>query len=392
MHGEPVFLGVYAKEGTSTSAKRWYAWGLPDGTFMLQEIGQNDPNQPKKNLYGGKLETNILRLEADDFFAEYRVFSTSSSKQRPAFPEAGLHPKQNTAEKTNLDDLIWPVEKEQAPAGNKYQTSQSSKPAPDPAAQRAPNQKTPDQKTGTSKNVDFVQLWKTGSTAKQSSPARQGEAPAAGSKIDINLKQQDKSAKKTAGKDNVYGDPYSDKTQFRGNVESRDNVFTPGKDQSARHLPHQGYEQAKKQTQQQAYAQNKKLNRAEHAAKIEEKFRTDFSMALIRLKNKRSEAMQTLEAMIKNSGPFNEEHKFMFTDCGLALRKRNLFALASQFHQKARELSPDDEHVLFNMARVMYESGKIDKAREYLRLSLEMSPDFEEGKDFLAFIDGSGSL
>jgi tetratricopeptide (TPR) repeat protein len=122
--------------------------------------------------------------------------------------------------------------------------------------------------------------------------------------------------------------------------------------------------------------------------RIEEDFRTEFSLALIRLKGKRDEGIAALEKMVARPGPFAVEHKFMFTDCGLALRKRNFYALANQYHERARKLSPDDEHVLFNQARVMYESGRIDKARACLQLALDMVPAFGAAKDFLAFIDG----
>ncbi|MDL2314289.1 tetratricopeptide repeat protein [Desulfovibrio sp. OttesenSCG-928-C14] len=119
---------------------------------------------------------------------------------------------------------------------------------------------------------------------------------------------------------------------------------------------------------------------------IEEDFRTSFSLALVRLKSDPLQALADLDELASDNGPFAQEHKFMFTDCGLALRKRNHLALAMRFHQKARLLSPDDEHILFNMARVMYENGQIDKAREYLALSLEMEPGFTAGREFLEFL------
>jgi hypothetical protein len=393
MRGEPVFLGVYAKEGMGNSARRWYAWGLPDGNFMLQEIDRNNQGRPKNSPSGSKLEQNIQRLEPSDFFAEYRVFSTASSKQRPDFIEAPVHNQKQTAQDV-------PLRPEQGSASNsgKYGANPGSARfnAPPKASIDSINPEAHGQHRLPVNNSGFVNLWQTEPDSPKTGPSRQYELPAADSGAYTKMQSRrrgpghpaqttdgDGDPYKDAGQTtDGYGDPYGDTAPKQGN--GTDYTIVKGQQGAAVPDPDRRQEQFTPGADARP-----KYSQAEHNAKIEEKFRTEFSMALIRLKNKRTEALQALDNLAKSRGPFNEEHKFMFTDCGLALRKRNLYVLANQFHQKARELSPDDEHVLFNLARVMYESGKIDKAREYLRLSLKISPDFAEGKDFLAFIDGA---
>ena len=122
--------------------------------------------------------------------------------------------------------------------------------------------------------------------------------------------------------------------------------------------------------------------------KLERRLRSDFSLALIRLGSNRDEAIKMLTDMAEHEGPFVENHKFMFSEFGLAMRKRKLLVLSVRFHEKAHILSPKDEHILFNLARVFYESGKYDKARICLEEAVNMAPRFKYGRDFLDFIDG----
>jgi len=122
--------------------------------------------------------------------------------------------------------------------------------------------------------------------------------------------------------------------------------------------------------------------------KLERRLRSDFSLALIRLGANRDEAIKMLTGMAAHKGPFVETHKFMFSEFGLAMRKRKLFVLAVSFHEKAHALSPGDEHIIFNLARVFYESGKYDKARACLEEVVQIAPGFKHGRDFLDFMDG----
>lgn len=122
--------------------------------------------------------------------------------------------------------------------------------------------------------------------------------------------------------------------------------------------------------------------------KVEEQIRSEFSIAIIRLRSDREQALKNLEKLLEYEAPFKEEHKHMFTEFGTALRRRQLYAMACRFHERAMHLSPGDEHILFNLARALYDAGKIDKARKYLRDAVAMANDFQAGSDFLEFIEG----
>lgn len=125
--------------------------------------------------------------------------------------------------------------------------------------------------------------------------------------------------------------------------------------------------------------------------KLEEQLRSDFSLALIRLQTNREKALESLNKIVDNNIKFEKKHKFMFSDFGTALRRRHLYSLAFRFHERAKELAPDDEHILFNMARAMFDAGKVEQARKYLQQAVAMSHDFQAGSDFLEFIEGKFS-
>lgn len=125
--------------------------------------------------------------------------------------------------------------------------------------------------------------------------------------------------------------------------------------------------------------------------KVEEQMRSDFSLALIRLQTNRDQAIKSLDRIVETKADFGPQHKYMFSEFGTALRRRHLYSLSFRYHERAKELAPDDEHIVFNMARAMFDSGKVDRARKYLQQAVAMARDFQAGIDFLEFIDGKYS-
>lgn len=86
----------------------------------------------------------------------------------------------------------------------------------------------------------------------------------------------------------------------------------------------------------------------------------------------------------------DSSHQAVLTEVGLALRQRKLYSLARLCHLRALEITPNDERILFNLARTEYEAGDIKAARDYLTRCLALAPDFNVAKNFLTFI-GAGS-
>jgi hypothetical protein len=124
--------------------------------------------------------------------------------------------------------------------------------------------------------------------------------------------------------------------------------------------------------------------------KVEKQLRSDFSIAMIRLRSNRALALESLKKILEHRAPFEKEHKHMFSDFGTALRRSHLYAMSCGFHEKAKTLAPDDEHILFNLARALYDSGKVAQARDCLRQALDMDGAFKMGSAFLEFIERRG--
>lgn len=80
---------------------------------------------------------------------------------------------------------------------------------------------------------------------------------------------------------------------------------------------------------------------------------------------------------------------YLFTDFGLDLRREKAYSLALICHEKALEHNPEDERILFNIARTEYELGNVDQACKYLEKSLSIDPDFSVAENFLNFLKGN---
>ncbi|EPR43801.1 Tetratricopeptide repeat-containing protein [Desulfovibrio sp. X2] len=72
---------------------------------------------------------------------------------------------------------------------------------------------------------------------------------------------------------------------------------------------------------------------------------------------------------------------------GIALRKQKDLDGALEHYHKAVRATPEDEHLLFNMARAYFEKGEMDECRNLLEECLARRPDFPEAQAFLRYLD-----
>ncbi|NMC50341.1 MAG: tetratricopeptide repeat protein, partial [Desulfovibrio sp.] len=64
-----------------------------------------------------------------------------------------------------------------------------------------------------------------------------------------------------------------------------------------------------------------------------------------------------------------------------------MYPQAMKYYARAYQLCKDDEHLIYNMARTLYEKGKPKISRRFLEKALHMKPDFEECLQFLEYLD-----
>ena len=113
----------------------------------------------------------------------------------------------------------------------------------------------------------------------------------------------------------------------------------------------------------------------------------DFADGLKHLKAGRiKEAVELFEYLADLKADFAPEHKHMFNDFGIDLRKNKIFDLALKHYTKALDLSPSDENLYHNIARVHYEKGDLDEALKNLEKSLELNPKLRESELFWDYI------
>ncbi|MBG3878330.1 tetratricopeptide repeat protein [Desulfovibrio oxamicus] len=135
----------------------------------------------------------------------------------------------------------------------------------------------------------------------------------------------------------------------------------------------------------------------EVGAQTERALRADFATALAQLRRgERDRAVRALERLAETPGEFVPAHRHMFTDFGINLRKSKLPRVAIRHHLRALDLSPDDSHVHFNIARAYYDMGDMDRAERHLRASLDLTPDLDPSRRFLDFLlerkDGAANV
>ena len=128
-----------------------------------------------------------------------------------------------------------------------------------------------------------------------------------------------------------------------------------------------------------------------HFARLEENLLQQFETIQHDLKTKNQIDLVSQLMRLLKSPSFNyPEMHFLFTEFGLALRRDKQYELALLCHMRANDVAPDDERVLFNIARTEYELGNVDKSREYLQRALDLAPRFAVARHFLSFLDGEG--
>jgi tetratricopeptide (TPR) repeat protein len=102
-------------------------------------------------------------------------------------------------------------------------------------------------------------------------------------------------------------------------------------------------------------------------------------------------AAEVFEKLVTLEAAFKPEHKHLFNEFGIGLRKSGLHDEALQYYLRAGELSSQDEHLLLNVARVHHEQGNDPAARKHLERALEMNPEFEEARKFVEYLEGDGT-
>lgn len=122
-----------------------------------------------------------------------------------------------------------------------------------------------------------------------------------------------------------------------------------------------------------------------NALKVDENnVRANFGIGLTYLqRGETDKAEDIFQRLVKLEAAFEKEHKHLFNDFGINLRKNKMFQQSVDYYARALELTCNDEHLHVNMARAMLENKNIDGCVEHLLNALALVPDNEHAQKFL---------
>ncbi|MCR5561746.1 MAG: tetratricopeptide repeat protein [Desulfovibrio sp.] len=117
--------------------------------------------------------------------------------------------------------------------------------------------------------------------------------------------------------------------------------------------------------------------------------REDFRRAMLRLKRprERSGAVNSMEMLAKATDGIEPRHKHMFRDFCVSLRSNQMPELAVLFGQRTVDMSPDDDHAHFNLARILCILNKHEEALEHIQTAIKLNGKEVVYRQLLAYIN-----
>jgi len=120
----------------------------------------------------------------------------------------------------------------------------------------------------------------------------------------------------------------------------------------------------------------------------EDNVRANFGLGLTYMERGESaKAGDIFERVVGLDAAFTPEHKHLFNEFGINLRKSKLLDQAVDYYARALEITTDDENLYYNMARAYFERGDKEDCATNLSKALELNPHFEEAQKFLEYIE-----
>ncbi|GAB7024585.1 tetratricopeptide repeat protein [Salidesulfovibrio brasiliensis] len=120
----------------------------------------------------------------------------------------------------------------------------------------------------------------------------------------------------------------------------------------------------------------------------EDNVRANFGLGLTYMeRGDTNKADDIFKRLVTLDAAFSPEHKHLFNEFGISLRKSKLYEQAVDYYTRAIEMTDSDENLHYNMARAFFEKGEAEQCREHLQQALLINPDHAEAAKFLEFVD-----
>jgi tetratricopeptide (TPR) repeat protein len=128
--------------------------------------------------------------------------------------------------------------------------------------------------------------------------------------------------------------------------------------------------------------------RAVEQAEVENFLRSHFGALLLKIRrgDDLPASLKALQELAEVEEGIVPEHKYMFAEFGINLRKGSMPEIALAHAKRVLSLAPGDGNAHFNIARIYFTLGRLGEAEQHLLAALEFAPDLDYAKDFLAYI------
>lgn len=101
---------------------------------------------------------------------------------------------------------------------------------------------------------------------------------------------------------------------------------------------------------------------------------------------KKEKSEKIFEEIMELKEDIYTEHKYLFNDFGITLRKSFMFKQAVDYYNKCIFLDSNDENIYFNLARAYFQNGDIESAKQNIAISLTLNPEHALANKFNLFL------
>lgn len=125
----------------------------------------------------------------------------------------------------------------------------------------------------------------------------------------------------------------------------------------------------------------------------EENVRANFGIGLTYMeRGELDKAENIFERLVNMDAAFAAEHKHLFNEFGINLRKNKMLTQAVEYYQRALTLSQNDENLHMNLARALLETKDIDGCLNHLFEALKIAPSHGMSLKFLGWMLGKSLI
>ncbi|OLN30598.1 TPR repeat-containing protein [Desulfovibrio sp. DV] len=123
----------------------------------------------------------------------------------------------------------------------------------------------------------------------------------------------------------------------------------------------------------------------------EDNIRANFGLGLTYLeRGEANKADDIFQRLVRLDAAFDKDHKHLFNEFGINLRKNKMTDQALEYYNRAEELAVRDDNLMFNIARAHFDKKEYAQAMDYLQKALALNPDQPEARKFAEFLVSKG--